>query len=45
MADVAVLIPGVVRSDGLTVSYTSDDYLEAFDCVIAMMMLSIHVTV
>ncbi|MEE8443119.1 MAG: M55 family metallopeptidase, partial [Dehalococcoidia bacterium] len=43
MADVAELIPGVKRSDGMTVSYTSSDYLEAFKCILAMTFMASQV--
>ena len=38
MADVAQWIPGVERSDATTVSYTSDNFLEAFQCVRVMIL-------
>ena len=40
MADVAELIPGVQRSDGVTVSFTSSDYLEVFKCVRAILLMA-----
>ena len=40
MADVADLIPGVERADAVTASFTSGDYLEAFSCIRAMIMLA-----
>ena len=40
MADVAAFIPGVSRDDGLTVSFTSSDYVEAFGCVRAMILMA-----
>ena len=40
MADVADLIPGVERSDAVTASFTSSDYLEAFSCIRAMIMMA-----
>ena len=43
MADVAEFIPGVVRSDSLTVSYTSSDYLEAFNCIRAIILMASQV--
>ncbi len=45
MADVAEFIPGVQRHDGVTVSFTSSDYLEAFHCCRAMLMLAAQVQV
>jgi D-amino peptidase len=33
MADIAQWVPGVERLDATTVSYTSDNFLEAFQCV------------
>ncbi|MCH7787099.1 MAG: M55 family metallopeptidase [Chloroflexi bacterium] len=43
MADMAEFIPGVQRLDGVTVSFTSSDYLEAFHCCRAMLMLAAQV--
>ncbi|MAF52447.1 MAG: hypothetical protein CL694_05480 [Chloroflexi bacterium] len=40
MADVAEMIPGTERADPLTMSYTSDDFLEAFKCLYAMIMIA-----
>lgn len=40
MADVAEMIPGVDRTGPLTISYASDDYLEAFNCLLAMIMVA-----
>ncbi len=40
MADVAAFIPGVIRHDGVTVSFTSSDYLEAFHCCRAILILA-----
>lgn len=40
MADVAELIPGVERADGVTVSYTSADYLEAFGCIRGLLLMA-----
>ena len=40
MADVAELIPGVARTDGVTVSYTSADYLEAFGCIRGLLLMA-----
>ncbi len=40
MADVAEWIPGVRRSDALTVSYTSPDFLEAFKCIRSLILMA-----
>jgi|TARA_B100000809_G_scaffold21716_1_gene19066 D-aminopeptidase len=40
MADVAELVPGVQRLDPLTVSFTSSDYLEAFHCIRALILMA-----
>jgi D-amino peptidase len=40
MADVAELVPGVQRLDPLTVSYTSGDYLEAWHCIRALILMA-----
>jgi D-amino peptidase len=40
MADIAELVPGVQRSDPLTVSFTSGDYLEAFNCIRALIFMA-----
>jgi D-aminopeptidase len=40
MADIAEIIPGVNRTDPVTVEYTSDDFLEAFRCLYAMIMIA-----
>ena len=40
MADVGELVPGVQRLDPLTVSFTSSDYLEAFHCIRALILMA-----
>ena len=40
MADLAAFIPGVERHDGVTVSFTSSDYIEAFQCCRAILILA-----
>ena len=40
MADLAAFIPGVERHDGVTVSFTSNDYIEAFHCCRAILILA-----
>ena len=40
MAEAAEMIPGVERDDDVTVSYSSEDYLEAFKCIRALLMIA-----
>ena len=40
MADMAELMPGVTRSDGVTVSYTSADYLEVLNAMAVLTALA-----
>jgi D-amino peptidase len=40
MADVAEWMPGVQRVDGTAVSYTSDDYIEAFHCIRGLIVMA-----
>ena len=40
MADVAELVPGVERPDARTASFTSRDYVEAFHCMRAIILMA-----
>ena len=40
MADLAQWIPEVRRTDALTVSYQSDDYIKAVHCMTAVIFLA-----
>ncbi len=40
MADLAEWMPGIERVDGLTIAYTSPDYVQAFHCIRGLILMA-----